>query len=1409
MGQPTVHTAALGLNLDSVPSQRKQGQLSFAQNAVVSGVDETSIAYQNELATRAVGTLPPDTTVVGTHYIPERNLIIYFLRGTSSQIGKFDTISGIYTTLIAWSCLSFENPIHKVQHKTTSLGLEIYWADPVMRYLDIDNIPSENCNALRVQPHYQIPQINIAEVGSDGELLAGTYQFVAQYATAAGDPFTQFHSATNPLAVTDPLKVTPDFNFPTGASIQVSLANVDITGVFEYINVAVVKTINNITSIDLIDTIKIDKANFTLTYTGQSKTGIKLTPNELFEQFPLYEKAHNVTSAQDILVWSDLETATRLNYQSIWAQVTVGWESHKLPYEKGENYSKSIYTASHRGYFRDEVYSLEGAFILGDGRISDGFHIPGRLAVASDLEQVDNLDARSTQGGDCDESNPGMARWQVYNTASIDAVIPDTGDDCYVGPYAYGKMAYWQSELTYPDTDQWGTLRGQPIRHHKMPDSLVSHIHDAEGNIYPLAIKIDASQVKALVEASDLTQEEKDNIVGFTIFRGNRAAAKSVVARGLIYNVGKYERDKQNYFYPNYPYNDLRSDPFLSNVQTGDDSGHNLQHALKGFDSADSQKRFTFHSPDTHFYQPFLGNRLKLETVENGVSSSHFTEVKNHARYKLLSTGAYGAGAAIGLAVGAVSRIVGVSSTILDGTAVFTAFQSIMVIIEKTIPRVNYAYQFTSVGRYTDAVPVPNEGSKIRFADIASYLTPGMLSTGDTHVVNNFQRESSVYLRTTEPLPFPHTVGGVVDESRWTLTQNDNKNEILSKPISAYYATIKRSNPTQYGAIYSGESVSTGAFHTFGNDNFTCWGGDCFIGKFGLKRKLPFFTDHRANYPDEADIDFRDATNVGRPIYWFSTDASNKGEAGGIFGVVKQVFGVKLNNFDDKRNKFFYQYGKFYLFAYGIPYYYCESEVNVEMRQATNGAEGDFYPHVGEDIPDEWLQYKTVPIEQDNTFVYNKSFSKQNKESVITHLPPDFDTLKDATRKLPNSAIYSEPQIDSTTYRRNNWLIYRPVSRFDFPLNHGKLTSVDGIGDAEILARFENKSLIYNRLVKIDTSTPLTAYIGNDKFLKGSPPIELPFGSQHKLLIQLDQGVVTVDAKRGKVHLVMGSQVEELSSEKYNCSKFFATYLPFSTYTDNHFGGLGLTGAYDKDGNRFMITKREVIHGCVKSFTISFSLTIMRWVSFHTYHPNYYVSADDNLYSSNTQEIYKHDDVTSYNKVYDLTAPYILEYVIPSTKGEDEILQSIEDYTKVFEQRDEQTQVQRDDIYFNKALISTDQMCSGILNLVAKPQGNLQAYMTYPVYNTDSKDILFTKVNNTYNYNGFWDVVKSKTEPIFQKNCTSIHKELNTDNMDYSKKSFSKYPLRARDFKVRHILDNRTDVRLVTQFLIAEQQTST
>lgn len=1645
-----------GMNLNSVLREVKPGQLSYALNAQIENFAGDGITYQNESGNLLQFNFPDGYKVIGDHFIPEQDRVVFWLANpttSGSEIGVGGTLTGIYKTLVNQDCLNHDInfPIHKAVHKITACGTEVYWpsGNNPRRFIDIDNLPfaqslqstggnpcqtvtlsTIDCNKLNVQPNFSVPTIAYKAVTDGGNIVEGSYQFAVQYTNYKGDPYTAYYSDTNPISILDPLKVGPDFNYATGKSIQVTVSGIDTTGIYDYFNIAVIKTINNITSVDLVGTYQITSATQTITYTGLSKEGITLSINDIFEKYVFFDKADDITTVQDVLVWKGLTTNERLSYQLIANQIHLQWQTWKLSSSTG-GYKDALTTAGVVGYMGEETYPLDMVVGLKNGYITDRFPIPGREATSLDLEIVDNADGL-TDTTAC-ETPQGQPRWKVYNTASVVGFSPEfighENDDCYEGPYQYGEFSYTESTETYPcNSAIWGPLAGLPIRHHKFPDSSVCHHHDAKGNIYPKGIRIDAHQVYQLIENSSLTADQKSQIAYIKIIRGDRAAHKSVIAKGLLYNVGAYTKENSTYFYPNYPFNDLRQDPFIKGrvdlnvgiiiasnfdnnitlgnqptvlyeatipggilkntndeliaeysgsfegtvlpgnprvlilavankpvfnsgpLSSGSGSVWNLKSTvtqtgptslqvatvltvtgttagtfrnttnltsinvtqpfdfslqgqsialgrdgdistqsenityepaannvvnpnpfLQGFSTDDSKNRFTFHSPDTSFYQPTPGTLLKLESVEYGVARSHFVQVKGHAKYKFPSLGSYLTSLGIGVAIGFLSATIGVSDQAFDGAAAFTAFTAFNDLIDKLLPRKNFAYQFNSLGEYQNVAIIPNDnGNKVRRLDIATYLTSGINGVGDQFTINNYQREGSLYLRTTQGLPFPDTYPNVPkDVSRYTLSQVDCDTGFFSNPISAYYATIKNNIVDQYGEIYSYPTVDTGfslsidmtvPLDTNSQQYYSIFGGDTFINRFAFKRKFPFFLDNRVNFPDDSDVFYDELGNVGSPTYWFSTDIQ-KGSGG--FQGIGELFGVKVNNFDCKDGSFFYDSGKFYLFAYGIPYFFVESQVNVDYRQASNGKEGDFFPHVSGDVPDEWLQEINVPIVQDNVYNYNKSFSKQNDTQVFTTLPTNFVPNQACTQNYPNKAIWSDIQADPVYYTKNSWLIYKPTSYKDFPLNYGRLVSLDGIENREVIARFENRTVSYNTMLTLQTSIPNAAYLGSPE-LFSQPPVDLSdtdggyAGTQHKMFIKTEHGHISIDAKRGQIMVIPATspyyqrrQLRDLAGLEYGLKEFFCENLEFrilKTFPnypiDNAFNGVGLHGVYDTKYNRLIITKfdwevtnpnltynstvnkffdgtTEITMGdpnyfCSRSFTLSHSFLTNSWISFHSYLPNFYVTGPSYFFSGinkPTASFWIHNRTyTLFNNFYGVTAPYIIEYPF-SYKVQDEIVQNIKDYTRVLkfmDDNDYQNFIEVDNIFFNKAILYNGQQSSGLLNLLPKPKNNMAAYLSYPKYNSDSKDILVTKSNNFYNYNTFWDVVLDKSVPFFLRDCTSLSfdKKLVSTNLGYTNRAFKKAPLMAKDLKVRHILDNTSGYKLISQFILAPSQIS-
>lgn len=272
--------------------------------------------------------------------------------------------------------------------------------------------------------------------------------------------------------------------------------------------------------------------------------------------------------------------------------------------------------------------------------------------------------------------------------------------------------------------------------------------------------------------------------------------------------------------------------------------------------------------------------------------------------------------------------------------------------------------------------------------------------------------------------------------------------------------------------------------------------------------------------------------------------------------------------------------------------------------------------------------------------------------------------------------------------------------------------------------------------------------------------------------------------------------------------------------------GAGPFTIYDQFGNIIAedVSKRNLIRGI--SYVVNDDVTIITIKSTGKCKIEKSVNVQDitvgdfaniTLAQINTGCVWTHSlNIQNYNTFYGNIEPYIIEYPF-SYKFQDELLQNVVDYTKAYEYLpipdgvyNINTRIETNDKWFNKAIIYNGQQSTGVLELVAKPLNNLHAYMKYPIFNTDSKTILYTKSDNFYQYNTFWALEKSSQIPLFNTTCQSlsIDKVINQANMDYGLRSFKKATIRAKDVKIRHILDNASTTHLVSQFIIAPSQIS-
>lgn len=865
-----------------------------------------------------------------------------------------------------------------------------------------------------------------------------------------------------------------------------------------------------------------------------------------------------------------------------------------------------------------------------------------------------------------------------------DFVIPNL-NGCDPIPYEYGLFSHWQSEEKYPcngelfnsseliidEDDIPVSLReefegyyvsnivlGQytlnsetnfqdkPIRHYKFPDSRIvpfMSFNKASENqdpgpfkpsvIYPIGFSIDNSVINAFLDIAVknglMTVQERSRLNKYEIFRADRRTDKSIIAKGLLFDMYQYSEESGDpSYYSNYPLNSLGVDVYNGGVSHPQGS---LGNTL-----------FTFHSPDTSFEKPTLPREIAIEGYQFGKAAHYFDEVSGHSTYVLLGDKAYQVATTLAVAEVAFEVLLQVADFLLTGasagtlpgvpiaTAIAIGFgigvgvQSVFRVGElrykwlQTFINLgkpnNFAYYQAAVGHYGTFLPSPDIEQTLRGLSSITYLRPGRIAVMDETIsdslnINNVDREDSVFLslgNSSHILLYPpsyvnydNASSNAPNSSRRGYSGTGRSPRLVSNAASPY-VSLKQYLPSQYGSIYSIEWLNTGTCGDLNSDS-QCdpiFGGDTYISRFALKRKLPFFTSNARELAPLTPFAYSDYFNVnpvpgnrvsGYYLDYLINDDSNNFVSLFIFPTPRSSFELDPSTVD--QNVFYIKPpAKFYLFSYGIPYFLVESSINCNFRYGKREAFENFYPNVGDVI--DWTQEKNVSIKEPNTFFHNPVYSSEHSFYPWRSLPINYSAdLFNRLDNLENTVIYSK-QDNSDTSLSDPWLLYKALDYFNFPKDYGKLIDMKSIESEQILARFTNGFAIFGAIDQMrDRLTEEVGNLGNGGIFAGRVinfnKTELGYGgTQHTAMISCEFGRFWVDAKRGQVFNLgpNGSSFDEITA---GCEKWFKEHLPFKilgTVTgltdldlDNTYKGIGIAMGWDARLKRVFLTKKDYV----------------------------------------------------------------------------------------------------------------------------------------------------------------------------------------------------------------------------------------
>jgi hypothetical protein len=114
------------------------------------------------------------------------------------------------------------------------------------------------------------------------------------------------------------------------------------------------------------------------------------------------------------------------------------------------------------------------------------------------------------------------------------------------------------------------------------------------------------------------------------------------------------------------------------------------------------------------------------------------------------------------------------------------------------------------------------------------------------------------------------------------------------------------------------------------------------------------------------------------------------------------------------------------------------------------------------------------------------------------------------------------------------------------------------------------------------------------------------------------------------------------------------------------------------------------------------------------------------------------------------------------------------------------------DYNFDEAVVYNAEQTSGYLNLNIFPKNNVTLSLQYPKLSTNlnSFDILFSKEEQKYRFNQFWDITKDRGEysglqiPLILTESNGYKFDLNPAGVDYAKPQTQRKKFRHKTSKI-------------------------
>jgi hypothetical protein len=774
--------------------------------------------------------------------------------------------------------------------------------------------------------------------------------------------------------------------------------------------------------------------------------------------------------------------------------------------------------------------------------------------------------------------------------------------------------------------------------------------------------------------------------------------------------------------------------------------------------------------------------------------------------------------------IGVYNATLAVAMTYIEATAVG---EQLMNVIFAMIPKRQNALQYDSHGYYNQSI-INRENNRRFSLQNAMYIDDGLQTFDLKHTINNAMRSNYVALRIGGELQDPQTQ----DTSRYRkATINGQLNKHYGSTISGYYGALKVQFANQYGQLESikqmiiSDCVHDALDPTTKYSTDVMFGGDTYINRFTEKNAMFFFNHWLMGEPDETEIDYRNYINIAYPRFWIDSERKH-------FKLFSNVGNYR--HLDERESSiFFVSQGYFYLFYNGIRDFFVESEINLAYRDwEDNMAKRHYDPYGFQNYTD---VFRSDIVKSNNYYKYDYSLSISklinNYSSWGTIYPRDYDpkTAASCYEYSPHRVIYSLPQ--EIENKKDNWRAFLTNNYYDFKSPVVSIRQVNKTG-ALFMMNYESPvQFLGVDQLQTDGGTKITIGDGGlfnqalQSIVNSDDSYE--YGScQSRYSVQATtHGVFWVSQNQGKVFQFAG-QLDEIS--KYGMKYWFSKYLPsellksFPDYplADNPVAGIGVQSIYDNVNEILYISKKDykpvysdlymegerfyrTVNGIRiyytldseafqdASWTVSYDPKLKMWLSYHDWIPTFMMPSKTHFMTVNKDSIWKHNvrcdlfcNYYGVNYPFEVEFPSVTGQTVTTVRNVEYLLEAYKFYNNCrdkFHILDEN---------FDQAMIYNSEQVSGVLEMSIKSKTNPVQLLNYPQVGTSSIKINFSKEENKYRFNQFWDITKNRgefvnnDEPMFNTSPKGYIYPINPNYVNYGKASLERKKFRHNINKV-------------------------